>query len=94
MHILFSLSEIYLSALDSEMFVGNYKIIVVLQVVFLLYDLLANLCTDLFSGDGLIQLVLMVFQIILLAMSLLLIFLSIFSTYPVQVFTQYFQYPN
>lgn len=76
--------EIFLNAIGSEMFVGNYKVIVVLQVVFLLYDLLANLCTDLFSGDGLIQLVLMVFQIILLAMSLLLIFLSIFSTYPVQ----------
>lgn len=67
------------------MFVGNQKVLVFLQSVFLTYDLLANVCIDVFTSSGLIQLVLMVFQIILLAMSLLLIFLSIFNTYPVQV---------
>ena len=67
------------------MFTGNQKILVFLQSIFLIYDLLANVCIDVFTSNGIHQLVLMVFQIILLAMSLLLIFLSIFNTYPVQV---------
>ena len=64
---------------------GNSKVLLIIQVIFVLYDLLANLCVDFFTKSGLIQLVLMVFQNIILAMSILLVFLSIFSTYPTQV---------
>ena len=62
-----------------EMLNGNSKVLLIIQVIFLLYDLLANLCVDFFTKSGLIQLVLMVFQNIILAMSILLVFLSIFS---------------
>ena len=70
-----------------------------LQVTFILYDLVANVAIDslartgklnriiLFVNrkSGYVQLVVLVFQLILLALSLLIFFLSVFYTYPVQV---------
>jgi hypothetical protein len=70
-----------------------------LQVTFILYDLVANVAIDslartgkfsnfiLFVNkiQGYVQLVFLVFQLILLALSLLIFFLSVFYTYPVQV---------
>ena len=70
-----------------------------LQVTFILYDLVANVAIDSLARTGnfislllffnmipgYVQLVVLVFQLILLALSLLIFFLSVFYTYPVQV---------
>jgi len=55
-----------------------------LQVTFILYDLVANVAIDSLARTGYVQLVFLVFQLILLALSLLIFFLSVFYTYPVQ----------
>merc|ERR1711990_1102146 len=68
----------------TEMYIGNQKILIFIQILFIGFDLFVNVCIDQIAKDFTIQLVILVFQLIILLLSLLLFLLAVFNTYPVQ----------